>query len=229
MHSQIYNHFRDLNISANKLCVDPTEIWCLDNFLPQPLYDEIINQMSAIPESEWSTFVNGTSSRSECINFKGAPLIETLSSSFNSHHAVTWIQKQINCGGLIPDPHLTGGGICKIPNGYNLELHTDFNWHDDLKLNRKVNLLFFLNERWQDSWGGSLEFWNKERTERIQKISPEPNRLLFWIYEPDLAHGVPDIICAPDNISRNNLVLLYYTSNSGWDHEPHKGSRVIIT
>ena len=64
---------------------------------------------------------------------------------------------------LIPDPYLWGGGSYESKNAF-LNIHSDFNVHPELKLNRRINLLIYLNKDWQENYGGSLELWDKNET-----------------------------------------------------------------
>ena len=58
---------------------------------------------------------------------------------------------------LIPDPYLIGGGLHELKeNGY-LNIHSDFNLHPTMKLDRRLNILIYLNKNWQDNYGG--HFW----------------------------------------------------------------------
>jgi hypothetical protein len=222
MHNEIYQHFNSLDITPNKVCSDPTSIWTIDNFLPQHVYDAVVNEIDDIPNAQWSTFENSTSSRSECRNPVNAPLIETLQNTFNSSKTINWLQEQVGVQNLVPDPHLRGGGLCRIHSGSKLDLHTDFNWNDQIKLNRQVNLILYLNEEWNDSWGGDLEFWDNEKTKCMHTLAPKPNRLAFWIYDTDLVHGFPNELQTPKDVSRDNLIFFYYTSNGTWEKEPRR-------
>ena len=62
---------------------------------------------------------------------------------------------------LVSDPHLEGGGLHEIKSGGVLKIHTDFNRHPFLNLDRRINVLIYLNKDWKDSYGGHLELWNK--------------------------------------------------------------------
>jgi hypothetical protein len=61
--------------------------------------------------------------------------------------------------GLIPDPWDEGGGVHAIAPGGYLKVHTDFPFHRTMRLWRRVNVLLYLNDEWDDSWGGHLELW----------------------------------------------------------------------
>ena len=50
----------------------------------------------------------------------------------------------------MPDPHFQGSGIHATSAGGHLNIHADFNWYKSLKLDRRVNILLFLNPDWDD-------------------------------------------------------------------------------
>ena len=73
---------------------------------------------------------------------------------------------------LIPDPYLWGGGFHELKNEGFLNIHSDFNVHPELKLNRRINLLIYLNKDWQENYGGSLELWDKKMKHCVKRINP---------------------------------------------------------
>lgn len=224
MHDEVYQFFNELtNVKRPATHYDePARIWIIDNFLPANIFKEATNQISLI--TEWLTFENGysNSKRKECRNLTEAPIVETIANCFNSSKTVNWLESITDSKGLIPDPHFLGGGLCTIASQSKLDLHTDFNWNNRLKLNRSVNLMLYLNEEWIEEWGGALEFWDDDKTECIQKVMPKPNRLIFWEYDTNLVHGFPNKLETPADVTRNNLIHFYYTSNSTWDEDPRR-------
>jgi hypothetical protein len=225
MHEKIYSFFNKLSdVKITTHFTDPARIWIVDNFLPQDVYKELIKQIPNV--NTWTNFENGYSGskRKECRNFTEAPLVETLANTFNSNKTVNWLESIVGVDGLIPDPHFLGGGLCSVQSNSKLDLHTDFNWNNKLKLNRQVNLILYLNGEWDESWGGALEFWDNNKTKCVEKIYPAPNRLAFWEYNTDLIHGFPDVLKTPEGISRDNLIHFYYTSNSTWDKDPRRST-----
>ena len=105
--------------------------------------------------------------------------------------------------GLIPDPYFGGGGLHQIESGGFLKIHTDFNVHPKLKLDRRVNMLVYLNHDWRDEWGGHLELWNAAMTERRQKIAPLFNRTVVFSTTDSSFHGHPHPLATPSGITRN--------------------------
>lgn len=233
MHKAIYEFIDTINLSypTDKLInphlsAVPVPYTVIDNFLPDDIFNEIVRDLKNIPLEKYTVFETGDNFRKECRNFVDAPLLQTLSNSFQSSVFIRWLEKITGIEKLIPDPHLRGGGLARIPTGNKLGLHTDFNWNDQLQVNRKVNLILYLTPDWQTSWDGDLEFWNKENTECISRIEPKANRLAFWNYESWLVHGHSNKLLTPDDISRDNLIHFYYTSNATWEEDPRRSKFV---
>jgi Rps23 Pro-64 3,4-dihydroxylase Tpa1-like proline 4-hydroxylase len=226
MHSELYQFFDNLKTSEKEIqkCSKPAPIWILDDFLPQAIFDIAVKQIKNI--TCWTEFSNeySNSYRKECRSFTESPLLESLTGALNNNKTISWLEELTGITGLIPDPYLLGGGLCSLSTNNKLDLHTDFPWNDRLRLNRKVNLMLYLNEHWDNSWGGKLEFWDEAKTQCIQRVDPLPNRLILWAYDPNLIHGVPEALSCPADISRNNLILFYYTSNATWEVEPRRSN-----
>lgn len=226
MHSEIYSFFDTLvkTKQANQKFDYPASIWIFDDFLPTKIFISVVGEIDNV--TSWTEFSNDYSKslRKECRNFTDSPLIESLANSLNSSKTINWIEKFTGLEGLIADPHFLGGGLCSLSSGNKLDLHTDFPWNNRLKLNRKVNLILYLNDTWDKEWLGFLEFWDNEKKSCIQRIAPVPNRLIVWLYDPDLIHGVPEILSCPSMVMRNNLILFYYSSNATWETAPRRSN-----
>jgi len=112
---------------------------------------------------------------------------------------------------LQPDPELRGGGIHAIGRGGYLKLHTDFNWHRGLSMYRRLNLLVYLNENWQDAWNGNIELWSADARERIFSLSPRIGHALLFETNDISYHGHPDALECPEGVFRKSIALYYYT------------------
>ena len=195
----------------------------IDNFLPDNVFKDLCDDIKNYPPEKWIVKNLGISSvRKEARDFTESPVVNQILTNLTAHSFVTWMGKITANASIIPDPHHLGAGLTSTPSGTNLGLHVDFNWNDMLKLNRKFNLILYVNEYWEDDWNGYLEFWNKESTECLYTVRPSPNRLIFWEYEQDLIHGFTKPINCPPEVERQNLMTIYYTSNSTPISPPHK-------
>ena len=57
-----------------------------------------------------------------------------------------------------------------------LDVHVDGNYHDATGLNRRINLLIYLNSNWQKSWKGELGLYDKTGKNFITKTLLFPSR-----------------------------------------------------
>tara|TARA_B100000780_G_C21003201_1_gene401419 strand:- start:37 stop:864 length:828 start_codon:yes stop_codon:yes gene_type:complete len=131
---------------------------------------------------------------------------------FNSQTFLRYLQKITGIKEkLISDPYLWGGGIHKIKTGGFLKIHSDTNFHPDFKLDRRINLLLYLNKVWKDEYGGHLELWNKKMNKCEQKILPVFNRAVIFSTDDTSYHGHPNVLNCPENTLRQSLALYYYS------------------
>lgn len=200
----------------------PVPYLVLDNFLPDAIFNTAIQQVDSIPDHVWTSFTRNGSFMKECKYFPKSDVLTTLVHCFNSGRFLTWLEGITDIKKLIPDPHLIGAGLSRSGPGHSLKIHTDFNWNDELQLNRELSMILYLSDRWEPSWGGELEFWNFDRSQCMHKVAPLPNRLLLWGYDDRFAHGYPNPMSCPQEHPRTNLRLFYYSSNSTPINAPHR-------
>ena len=113
---------------------------------------------------------------------------------------------------LVADPHLEGGGLHEIKSGGVLKIHTDFNRHPFLDLDRRVNVLIYLNKNWKNNYGGHLELWNQNMSKCEKKISPSFNTMVIFSTTDFSNHGHPERLNCPNEISRKSIALYYFSS-----------------
>jgi Rps23 Pro-64 3,4-dihydroxylase Tpa1-like proline 4-hydroxylase len=111
---------------------------------------------------------------------------------------------------LTSDPYLHGGGMHETFPGGFLKMHTDFNFHKILKLDRRINALLYLNEGWQPSWGGELVLSDKSMAIPI-RIEPLFNRIVIFNTNDHSFHGQPDPHTFPAGSSRKSIAMYYYS------------------
>lgn len=112
---------------------------------------------------------------------------------------------------LCPDPYFEGGGLHEIKSGGHLKIHADFNKHRLTGLNRRLNVLIYLNRDWREDWGGHLELWDRQMTAAVVRVLPVFNRMVVFTTTSDSYHGHPDPVRCPSDRSRRSLALYYYT------------------
>jgi hypothetical protein len=130
----------------------------------------------------------------------------------NSSTFITFLEELTGIEGIIPDPHFAGGGLHQIETGGYLKVHVDFNRHERLKLDRRLNLLIYLNKNWKEEYGGCLELWDRDMTRCEKKILPIFNRFVLFSTTDFSYHGHPEPLACPEGWTRKSLALYYYSN-----------------
>jgi len=130
----------------------------------------------------------------------------------NSFEMLLWLEALTGIEGLIPDPYFGGGGLHQIEPGGFLKIHADFNVHPKLRLDRRLNMLVYLNKDWRDEYGGHLELWDRDRSACREKILPAFNRTVIFSTTDTSFHGHPHPLTCPEGMSRKSVSLYYYTA-----------------
>ena len=195
-----------------------------ENFFEKEFLKKVLDEfpdLSNISKSEKYNSKNEVKlsyNKYENFSFNTKILIDFLNSKkfLNFLKNLTSVSEQ-----LIADPELSGGGLHQIKKGGVLKIHTDFNKHPKLNLDRRLNLLLYLNENWQESYGGQLEFWDKNMKNAVKKISPNFNKVVIFSTNDFSNHGHPEPLSCPENTSRKSIAL-YYFSNGRPNNEINK-------
>jgi hypothetical protein len=131
----------------------------------------------------------------------------------NSRPMLQFLEGLTGIDALIPDPYFTGGGFHETSRGGKLGIHADFRIHEQLNLQRRMNLLIYLNEEWNDDWKGQLELWDTGMKECRAKVSPVWNRCVVFSTDANTWHGHPDELQTPERVKRRSIALYYYTAS----------------
>lgn len=132
--------------------------------------------------------------------------------AMNSFEMLLFLETLTGIEGLIPDPYFGGGGLHQIEPGGFLKVHADFNVHPKLKLDRRLNLLIYLNHDWSEEYGGHLELWNRDMSACRARILPIFNRSVIFSTTDESFHGHPHPLTAPAGRTRKSVSLYYYTN-----------------
>jgi Rps23 Pro-64 3,4-dihydroxylase Tpa1-like proline 4-hydroxylase len=185
----------------------------IDDFLRE---DELRNVADSFPrpkEIDWHEFDNPRQKKlavEDETRIEGGAL--WLLYQLNSATFMSFLESLTGIDGLIPDPYFTGGGLHQIERGGYLKIHADFNRHPKFKLDRRLNLLLYLNENWQEEYGGHLELWDKEMKHCVRRILPTFNRCVIFSTTDFSYHGHPEPLACPKGVTRKSLALYYYSN-----------------
>jgi Rps23 Pro-64 3,4-dihydroxylase Tpa1-like proline 4-hydroxylase len=185
----------------------------IDNFLPEAILDKILEEFPQPKSIEWQKFENVSEKKlAASSEFQIQEMTRLLLYQMNGATFVNFLEKLTGIEGIIPDPHLVGGGLHQIERGGYLKIHVDFNKHGKLNLDRRLNLLLYLNKDWQEEYGGNLELWDRDMIKCQKKILPIFNRCVIFSTTDFSYHGHPEPLTCPEGRTRKSLALYYYSN-----------------
>ena len=211
--------YRDFNLISKEkkndyLNANPFPSIILDDFFNVTFLNKVLEEfpdLSKIDSSQNYKNINEVKYTNNV--YKNFPnTIKRLFDFMNSNFFLEFLQKITSIEEkLISDKDLNGGGLHEIKTGGKLKVHTDFSRHPTLDLDRRINILIYLNKNWDKNYGGDLEFWNQDMSLCKKKISPNFNKLVIFSTNDFSNHGHPDPINCPDNLSRKSIALYYFS------------------
>lgn len=138
--------------------------------------------------------------------------VRNLLAELNSEPFLAFLSAMTGIEGLISDPYYSGGGLHETLSGGHLSVHADFNLHDVMKVERRLNLLIYLNDDWDESYGGNLELWDKKMRKAAKSVLPVLGRAVVFNTTLQSFHGQPDPVSCPPDRSRRSIATYYYTA-----------------
>lgn len=148
---------------------------------------------------------------------------------FNSAPMLQFLEGLTGISGLIPDPYYAGGGLHETSAGGKLGIHADFRINEQMAVERRLNLLVYLNPTWKVEWKGQLEIWDRKMTRCVSKVDPVWNRCVVFSTDADSYHGHPDPLETPPDVKRRSMALYYYTASSSIFKEIPARSTMYVT
>ena len=183
-----------------------------DDFFDLEVADKILSEFPGRKDIDWIDYYDGNqiklgNENEDNIGFFTRYILYSL----NSATFLKFLSELTEIPNIISDPFFRGGGLHNIGRGGKLGIHIDFNKHQNYNLDRKLNLLFYLNKNWIEEYGGHIEFWDDEIKRCIKKILPVFNRMVIFSTTEKSYHGHPEPLICPPERCRKSLALYYYT------------------
>lgn len=184
-----------------------------DNFFSVNLLKSAASEFPLPKDGKWWEYKNVLEKKLARDDVDNFPVVlRSLIYEMQSNRFVSLLEKITGITGLIVDHTVNGGGLHQIIPGGFLDIHADYNYHPITSLDRRLNVILYLNENWKEEWGGKLEMWNKEMSKCQSKYSPMFNRLVIFNVDDWAYHGHPDPLKCPEGESRKSIALYYYTN-----------------
>lgn len=186
----------------------------MDDFLPEEVLDEVLGEFPSAKGGDWFKFDSATerklATKDDAIM---GPATRRLLAELNGSAFVEFLERLTGIDGLVPDPHYVGGGLHQIERGGHLKVHADFNRHPRTQLERRLNVLIYLNRDWKDEYGGAFELWDENMTAAEEKVMPYFNRCVVFSTTSTSYHGHPEPLNCPEDRTRKSIALYYYSKD----------------
>ncbi|MBC7892081.1 MAG: 2OG-Fe(II) oxygenase [Sphingobacteriaceae bacterium] len=193
---------------------DPFPNISFDNFFNPDLLDAILEEF---PDLEGNNDIRFHTPNEVKLASKGEARFGAAAKAFthflNSEPFLQFLQELTGIEEtLTPDPYFEGGGFHQTKAGGFLKIHADFNKHRKTGLDRRLNVLVYLNKDWKEEYGGHFELWNRDMSRCARKILPAFNTMALFTTTDFSYHGLPNPLTCPPDRSRRSLALYYYTN-----------------
>jgi len=222
MHEKIYSEaFQNLDSVAkenkNKFLNNaPFPHLVFENFFNDSFLNSIENTFPNLEQKLDTTEFDSKRDKKKFatgLNFFFPEKINFFLNILNSYKFLNFLQQLTGIKEtLMPDPYFWGGGLHQMKKGGFLKVHSDFNYHPLSKLDRRINILIYLNKEWKNEYGGHLELWDKNMENCGKKISPTFNKMVVFNTNDFSYHGHPDPLNCPENMTRKSIALYYYSN-----------------
>lgn len=185
-----------------------------DDFLPPEVLDDVLGEFPKADEADWFAFDSPTERKlaTKDDSVMGEATRHLLA-ELNSGPFIDFLERLTGITGLIPDPHFAGGGLHQIERGGHLKIHADFNRHPRTGLERRLNVLIYLNRNWKDEYGGAFELWSRDMSRCEERIFPYFNRCVVFSTTSTSFHGHPEPLNCPEGETRKSMALYYYSKD----------------
>jgi hypothetical protein len=183
-----------------------------DGLFEQEWLEDVAAEFPPVDDRCWSRFDNDRERKSACamVSAMGPRTRELLQVLCSPE----WCEA---LGDLFGVPEMTadlyGGGMHMIMTGGMLDVHVDFNRHHNL--NRRVNQLLYLNDGYEDAYGGQLMLGKH----REVSIAPVMNRLCAFATSETSWHGHPHPWRGRQ--PRKSIAVYYYSPEPAEDARDH--------
>jgi hypothetical protein len=209
------SRMRELGASAHSSYINarPFPHVVFDDFFDPSLLELVLAEFPQPGAIPWQHFDNEREIKlASAAESSFGPATRLLLYHLNSITFLEFLSAVTGIANLIADPSFEGGGLHQIVRGGKLAVHADFNRHRNYNLDRRLNLLLYLNKDWRDEYGGHLQLWDRDMTRCEAKVLPLFNRVMIFGTTDFTYHGHPDPLQCPESMTRKSLALYYFSN-----------------
>jgi Rps23 Pro-64 3,4-dihydroxylase Tpa1-like proline 4-hydroxylase len=193
----------------------PYDHCVIDNFFNKKIAIQLEREFPDFHSNIWHQYNNPIEVKKVCNNWNVFPsLTYQVFDYLNSEAFLRTLRSVIfKKKKLYSDVGLNGGGWHIHRQGGKLNTHLDYSLHPKLGLQRKLNIIIYLNSNWKKEWDGNLGLWSNESDKKpgklIKEIEPKFNRAILFDTTQNSWHGLPKPLKCPKNEFRKSIAVYY--------------------
>jgi len=190
----------------------PYEHCVIENFFDSETFNMLSTNFPKSESVKWDIYDNPIEKKWAFKDFESDSLYSKLVSKLNSTESLEIWKTISSISNLEEDPYMNGAGVHYHQTNTKLDLHLDYSIHPITGKERRLNLIYFLNEEWNQEWNGALELWNDadgKPKECVTRIYPKPNSAVLFKTSDISIHGLPDSIQCPENVGRKTFAIYF--------------------
>lgn len=188
----------------------------IDGFMPEDVAQKALKACPTPDSSVWkgndnpqtvnkSTIKYGDGVKDFCLSEQALDILQLLNGGPFMRFVCELSQVE-----LVPDPYFVEGAYHLVGNGGKLGIHADFSHHPLTGLERRLNLLWYLNPDWKEEYGGSLGLYEPD-LKTGKSIAPLFNRAVIFATSDISYHGHPEPMKLPEGVYRRSIAMYYYS------------------
>lgn len=145
-----------------------------------------------------------------------SPQYEALDQFFASEQFSDWATQVTTIKGLTYYADAFGASINEAFGGLGVPPRVGFSYHPKTHYQRRLHLIVFLTETWDDAWGGSIEMYSSAsvpRDDADKSYAPRFNRCVLFETGADSWYGFQPIALpkSAERASCKSLAVNFYT------------------
>jgi hypothetical protein len=186
----------------------------INNFFEPQIARGLAEEFPSFDSNIWVEYNNAIEIKKVCNSWEKFPrLTYSIFAYLNSPEFVAKMSILVG-EKLYPDPGLNGGGWHTHKAGGKLNTHLDYSLHPKLGLERRINLIVYVQPEWKPEYGGALGLWDasedgKRPCELKVQIHCNFNRAAIFDTSQHSWHGLPEPVRSPEGINRNSIATYY--------------------
>ena len=187
----------------------------IDDFFKHDFANKLADEFPTFDSDIWHGYNNAIEVKKVCNNWNVFPEnTYSMFSYFNSQEWLNYLSNVLLDGmGLYSDSGLNGGGWHIHKKGGKLNTHLDYSLHPKLGLQRKLNIIIYMNPNWKEEWGGALGLWGSKSSEKPGDLEVSVwnkfNRAVIFDTTQNSWHGLPEPLQCPENEFRKSLAAYF--------------------